>query len=54
METDNQDIENQSELKGKDKRPIEIAAEKLAAIIIAQIEFNKNKDKNVYEEKKRF
>jgi len=32
---------------------MEEAAEKLATILIAQIEFNENKDKNAYDEKRK-
>jgi hypothetical protein len=50
MKTNNQDIKNEDKLKDKGKKPIEIAAEKLASILIAQIEFNRNKDR--YQKKK--
>jgi len=34
------------------KKIMEEAAEKLAVILIAQIELNKNKDKNIYEKRR--
>ena len=39
-------------LDQEEKKPIEIAAERLAEILIAQIEFNKNKDKDAYEKRR--
>jgi len=37
--------------KYENKELLEEASDKLAAILIAQIEFNKNKDKNAYEKR---
>ncbi len=49
METKNQNTENKEELKNKKKESIEIAAEKLAEIMILWIE--SNKVKNNHEER---
>lgn len=52
MKVNNQNIKNKDRLKEQEKESVEIAAEKLAEIIIAWIELNQNKDKNVYEKRK--
>ena len=46
-------INKTAEDKYENDEILEEASEKLAAIIIAQIELNRNKDKNAYENKKR-
>ena len=51
MKTKNQNKENKEELKDKKKESIEIAAERLAEIIILWIESNKIKNDN-YEKRK--
>jgi len=50
METKNQNKENKEELEDKEKESIEIAAERLAEIMILWIE--SNKIKNNYEKRK--
>ena len=44
--------EKEKKNKYENERLLEEASDKLASIMIAWIEFNKNKDKNVYEKRK--
>jgi len=49
MKRKKQNIENKN--KNVVREVMEEAAERLAAILIAQIEFNRNKNKNIYEKR---
>jgi len=52
MKTNDKHLKNENELKDKNKKLMELAASRLAEIFVAQIEFNKNKNKNIYEKRR--
>lgn len=51
MEINDKHLKNKRESKDKNEKLMELVAQRLADILITQIEFNKNKNKN---EKQKF